>query len=66
MEHFTTCLMPSHWHRVPRAAGDDELAEFMRWLTITHALRWRVEGWKGREEIGLKKFLTLLDFLPRE
>jgi putative transposase len=34
---FTYCLMPNHWHLVPRPAEDGELSEFMQWLTITHA-----------------------------
>jgi putative transposase len=40
MELFTYCLMPNHWHLVLRPAGDDEVSEFMRWLTLTHAQRW--------------------------
>jgi putative transposase len=40
MELFTYCLMPNHWHLVLRPAGDDELSDFMRWLTITHTQRW--------------------------
>lgn len=40
MQLFTYGLMPNHWHLVLRPADDDELSEFMRWLTITHAQRW--------------------------
>jgi putative transposase len=40
IELFTYCLMPNHWHLVLRPAADDQLSEFMRWLTITHAQRW--------------------------
>lgn len=34
------CLMPTHWHVVlwPAAAG--ELSAFLRWLTLTHSMRW--------------------------
>ena len=36
------CLMPNHWHLVvwPRLEHDDQVSEFMRWLTLTHAQRW--------------------------
>ena len=36
------CLMPNHWHLVvwPRLGHDDQVSEFMRWLTLTHAQRW--------------------------
>jgi putative transposase len=34
------CLMPSHWHMVLWPRADDELSEFMRWLTVTHTQRW--------------------------
>ena len=35
------CLMPNHWHLVPRPGRDGELSEFMFWLTMTHTQRWR-------------------------
>ncbi len=36
------CLMPNHWHLVlwPKRGADDDLSEFMRWLTVTHTQRW--------------------------
>ncbi len=36
------CLMPNHWHLVlcPKQGADDDLSEFMRWLTVTHTQRW--------------------------
>lgn len=36
------CVMPNHWHFVvwPRRGRDDEVSEFFRWLTLTHAQRW--------------------------
>jgi putative transposase len=34
------CAMPNHWHLVLWPAGDGELSEFMRWLTVTHTQRW--------------------------
>jgi putative transposase len=38
---FSFCVMPNHWHLVLRSGRDDELTEFMHWLTTTHAKRWR-------------------------
>ena len=34
------CVLPNHWHMVLWPREDDELSEFMRWLTVTHAQRW--------------------------
>ncbi len=36
------CVMPNHWHLVlwPLAGRDDQVSEFMRWLTVTHTQRW--------------------------
>ena len=40
MRTLAYCVLPNHWHLVvwPRADGD--LAEFLRWLTLTHTQRW--------------------------
>ena len=35
------CLMSNHWHFVLWPRTDDELTRFMRWLTLTHAQRWK-------------------------
>ena len=35
------CLMPNHWHMVLWPRRDGELSEFLRWLTLTHAQRWK-------------------------
>ncbi len=35
------CVMPNHWHLVLWPQADDELSEFVRWLTVTHTQRWR-------------------------
>jgi putative transposase len=35
------CLMPNHWHLVLWPKRDGELTAFMRWLTLTHAQRWK-------------------------
>jgi putative transposase len=34
------CVMPSHWHVVLWPAADGDLSAFLRWLTLTHAVRW--------------------------
>jgi putative transposase len=35
------CLMPTHWHMVLYPKGDEDLTRFLRWLTLTHAVRWQ-------------------------
>lgn len=35
------CLMPNHFHLVLWPKKDGELTAFMRWLTLTHAQRWK-------------------------
>jgi len=39
---YSYCIMNDHWHFVVRPKRDGELTEFFRWLTHTHAMRWRV------------------------
>jgi len=39
---FAWCLMPNHWHLVVRPAEAGQMSAFFRWLTLTHAMRWRV------------------------
>ncbi len=34
------CVMPNHWHLVLWPVGDNDLSEYMRWLTVTHTQRW--------------------------
>jgi putative transposase len=34
------CLMPTHWHLVLWPMADGELTAFLRWLTLTHSVRW--------------------------
>ena len=36
------CLMGTHWHFMMWPRKDGELTAFFRWLTHTHAMRWRV------------------------
>src|ERR1041385_1414085 len=35
------CVMPNHWHLVLWPAKDGQVTAFMRWLTLTHAQRWK-------------------------
>ena len=39
---FSYCVMNNHWHFVVQPERDGELTAFFRWLTHTHAMRWRV------------------------
>ena len=42
------CIMPNHWHLVVWPKGDNDLSEYMRWLTVTHTQRWHaVHGTSG-------------------
>jgi putative transposase len=34
------CLMPTHWHVVLWPTADGQLTSFLRWLTLTHSVRW--------------------------
>jgi putative transposase len=34
------CVMPTHWHFVLWPEGDGQLTAFLRWLTLTHSVRW--------------------------
>jgi putative transposase len=45
LEHYPTrllgyCLMPTHWHFVFWPERDGQLSQLLRWLTLTHAVRW--------------------------
>ena len=33
-------IMPNHWHLVLWPVGDDDLSDYMHWLTVTHTHRW--------------------------
>jgi putative transposase len=34
------CVMPTHWHVVLWPSSDGQLSSFLRWLTLTHSVRW--------------------------
>lgn len=40
MRLLAYCVMPNHWHLVLWPRGDDDLASYMHWLTVTHTQRW--------------------------
>ena len=42
------CVLSTHWHFVVRPREDGDLTAFFRWLTHTHAMRWRT----ARHSVG--------------
>jgi putative transposase len=34
------CIMSNHWHLILWPIADDDLTNFMRWITLTHTQRW--------------------------
>jgi putative transposase len=32
--------MPNHWHLICWPEEDDDLSEYLRWMTVTHTQRW--------------------------
>jgi putative transposase len=40
MRVLAYCLLPNHWHMVVWPKGDDDLSEYLRWVTVTHTQRW--------------------------
>jgi putative transposase len=46
------CVMPNHWHFILWPQDDRDASEFMHWLTMTHAKRWRAfRGSTGRGHV---------------
>ncbi len=35
------CVMPTHWHFVLWPEADGQMTAFLRWLTLTHSVRWQ-------------------------
>lgn len=53
-------VMPNHWHLVLWPLTDEGLSDFMRWLTATHASRWRTaRGNKGRGAVYQGRFKAI-------
>lgn len=42
MRILSYCVLSNHWHFVVWPEYDGQLTAFFRWLTLTHAMRWRV------------------------
>lgn len=42
------CAMPNHFHLIAHPETDSQLPQFMKWLTGTHAVRWR----KAHDTVG--------------
>ena len=40
MRLLSYIIMPNHWHLVLWPIGDDDLSDYMQWLTMTHTQRW--------------------------
>ncbi|MBP6218594.1 MAG: transposase [Oligoflexales bacterium] len=40
-EILSYCLMPNHWHFLIRPTQDEELSQFIGWITNTHTRRFR-------------------------
>jgi len=37
---YSYVLMPHHWHMILRPNRDGEMGEFLRWVTVTHTMRY--------------------------
>ncbi len=48
MRIYTYIVMPNHWHLAVSPRNDGDLAEFVRWLTLTHTQRYHT----ARKNIG--------------
>jgi putative transposase len=54
------CLMPDHWQMLLWPRRDGELTRFMRWLTLTHAQRWKhAHGAVGAGHLYQGRFKSL-------
>ena len=57
MRVLSFCLMPNHFHLVLWPMGDDDLSEYMQWLTVTHTQRWHAQhGTSGTGPIYQGRF----------
>jgi putative transposase len=54
---LTFTIMPNHWHMVVWPENDVALSEHMRWLSVTHAQRWRTaQGTSGSGAVYQGRF----------
>ena len=50
-------LMPNHWHLLLWPADDDQLSEYLHWVSLTHATRWhKARGTTGRGALYQGRF----------
>jgi putative transposase len=47
MRLLAFCLMPNHWHLVLWPHNDGDLTEFVRWLSVSHSMRWHAHYHTG-------------------
>lgn len=53
-------IMPNHWHLVLWPLDDYSLSLFMKWLTGTHAMKWRgTRGSQGRGAVYQGRFKAI-------
>ena len=53
-------IMPNHWHIVLWPRNDSSLSPFMKWLTGTHAMKWRAtRGSQGRGAVYQGRFKAI-------
>jgi len=51
------CVMPNHWHLVIWSRVDGDISRYIKWLTMTHARRWRMErGTNGEGAVYQGRF----------
>ncbi len=57
---FAYCIMPNHWHLLAQPGSGPELSQFMAWLTMTHAVRWRTaHGTRGKGAVYQGRFQAI-------
>ncbi len=44
MRILSYCIMPNHWHFIMYPKKGEDLANFIRWVTLTHTQRWHVKN----------------------
>jgi putative transposase len=53
-------IMPNHWHLVLWPLSDYSLSPFMKWMTGTHAMKWRsTRGSQGRGAVYQGRFKAI-------
>jgi putative transposase len=53
-------VMPNHWHLVLWPVDDGDLSKYLRWVTVTHAVRWhRARGSVGTGAVYQGRFKAI-------